>query len=290
VATISNDSGSQGLATSVAIGTTTITATDPTTSISGSTTLTVALDVVIGESKKAIPRADQCGRVDGRICESLVGNVVTDAMRTTYVTDFAITNSGGLRADLTCPTTDNPNDFCVASLYPFQAGSFPITRGQVLAVLPFGNVVFTLTVDGAELKTMLENGVSMMPAANGRFPQVSGLCFTYDIAMPAGNRVQSAVRTDAAGTCTQTVVDLTAAVTYVIAENDFMVNGGDGYPNLAGRATSQDIMDQVVADYIEANSPLNPFVNASPVGRINCVDGNGAAAPNCPSLVASPPE
>ena len=28
---------------------------------------------------------------------------------------------------------------------------------------------------------MLENGVSSMPAANGRFPQVSGLCFTYDI-------------------------------------------------------------------------------------------------------------
>ena len=36
----------------------------------------------------------------------MIGNVVTDAMRTTYGTDFAITNSGGLRADLTCPTPD----------------------------------------------------------------------------------------------------------------------------------------------------------------------------------------
>ena len=53
-------------------------------------------------------------------------------------------------------------------------------------MLPFGNIVVTLTVNGAELKTMLENGVSQMPAANGRFPQVSGLCFTYDIAAPAG--------------------------------------------------------------------------------------------------------
>ena len=50
-------------------------------------------------------------------------------------------------------------------------------------MLPFGNIVVTLQVNGAELKTMLENGVSFMPAANGRFPQVSGLCFTYDIAL-----------------------------------------------------------------------------------------------------------
>ena len=56
-------------------------------------------------------------------------------------------------------------------------------------MLPFGNVVFTVNISGAELKTMLENGVSAMPAANGRFPQVSGLCFTYDIAAAAGSRV-----------------------------------------------------------------------------------------------------
>ena len=53
-------------------------------------------------------------------------------------------------------------------------------------MLPFGNIVVTLSVNGAELKTMLENGVSRMPAVDGRFPQVSGLCFTYDIARPPG--------------------------------------------------------------------------------------------------------
>ena len=101
---------------------------------------------------------------------------------TTYSTDFAITNSGGLRADLTCPSPDIAGDFCPS----FTPPPYPITRGQVLAVLPFGNVVFTVTVNGAELKTILENGVSPMPAANGRFPQVSGLCFTYDIAAAGG--------------------------------------------------------------------------------------------------------
>jgi 2',3'-cyclic-nucleotide 2'-phosphodiesterase (5'-nucleotidase family) len=247
------------------------------------------LNTQIGSSSKFIPRADQCGNGNGRTCESLVGDVVTDSMRTTYAptgVQFAITNSGGLRADLTCPTTDNPNDFCPAYTPP----PYPITRGQVLTVLPFGNIVVTVTVNGAELKTMLENGVSRMPAVDGRFPQVSGLCFTYDIAQPAGSRVVSAVMADAAGNCTATPVDLTSATSYKIAENDFMMNGGDGYPVFTSRATTQDIMDQVTADYIAANSPLSPFVKAFPDGRVNCADSTGPGVGNdCPPLTPSFP-
>lgn len=224
------------------------------------------LGTVIGNSSRFIPRADACGNGAGRTCESLVGNVTTDAMRTTYGVDFAITNSGGLRADLTCPTTDNPSDFCPAYTPP----PYPITRGQVLGVLPFGNIVVTLQVNGAELKTMLENGVSAMPGVNGKFPQVSGLCFTYNISAPAGNRVTSAVRQAADGSCTGAAVDLTAASTYTIAENDFMVSGGDGYPNFLSRATTRDIMDQVLADYITAQGIISPAIQ----GRIACT-GSG---------------
>ena len=245
------------------------------------------LGTVIGSATKVIPRADQCGQSAGRTCESLVGNVVTDSMRTKYApigVDFAITNSGGLRADLTCPTTDNASDFCPSYTPP----PFPISRGQVLTVLPFGNIVVTLPLNGAELKTMLENGVSKMPAVDGRFPQVSGLCFTYDIASPAGSRVTGAVRTDLAGNCTATPVDLTADTNYKIAENDFMASGGDGYPVFTSRMTTQDIMDQTLADYVTAKTPLSPFVLGSPNGRINCADSNGATAPNCPVLVPSP--
>ena len=235
------------------------------------------LGTVIGSATRIIPRADACGRSDGRLCESLIGNVVTDALRTAYGVDFGITNAGGLRADLTCPTTDNPSDFCP----PFTPPPYPITRGQVLTVLPFGNVAVTLPVNGAELKTMLENGVSAMPGANGRFAQVSGLCFTYDIAMPAGSRVTGAVRQAADGSCTGAAVNLTAAATYTIAENDFMASGGDGYPVFTSRATTRDIMDQVLADHVTANSPLSPAIQ----GRVTCADSNGATAPNCPVVV-----
>jgi 2',3'-cyclic-nucleotide 2'-phosphodiesterase (5'-nucleotidase family) len=240
---------------------------------------------VIGTAGVAIPRSDSCARPDGRLCESKVGNVVTDAMRLSTGTDFAVTNSGGLRADLTCPTVDNPTDFCA----PFTPPPFPITRGQVNAVLPFGNIVVTLSLNGKELKDYLETGVASMPGANGRFAQVSGLCFTYDLAGTpktisatgvgtpfTGNRVTSVVRQNADGTCSTTPVDLSETATYTLAINDFMGTGGDGYLRVASRVTSREIMDQTVADWIGANSPITPSIQ----GRVVCTD---SVAPNsCP--------
>jgi 2',3'-cyclic-nucleotide 2'-phosphodiesterase (5'-nucleotidase family) len=234
------------------------------------------LGTVTGASTVAISRADSCGGETGRLCESLEGNVVTDAMRQTYETDFAVTNSGGLRADLTCPASDNPDDFC-----PAGAPANSITRGQVLGVLPFGNVVVTLDLTGAELKEMLEAGVGDMPEPSGAFPQVSGFCFTYDLGQPAGSRVTEAVRQAEDGTCSGEAIDLTEGSTYTLATNDFTVAGGDGYPDLSAKATTRDVMDQVVADYIAGSgatqvpgAPIDPAIQ----GRITCT-GEGCPTP-----------
>ncbi|MFL5710832.1 MAG: 5'-nucleotidase C-terminal domain-containing protein, partial [Chloroflexota bacterium] len=234
-------------------------------------------NTVIAQSSVLIPRRDNCGNGNGRTCESLIGNVTTDAMRKTYNKEFAITNSGGLRADLTCPAVDNTGDNCPA--YATPPPPYNITRGSVLGVLPFGNIVVTANVNGAELKTMLENGLQFVPAEQGRFPQVSGLCVTYDVQQAALSRVTGAVRQAADGTCTGAPIDLTASGgPYSILENDFMANGGDGYPNFTARMATLDIMDQVLADYVATNSPLAPTIQ----GRIQCTDSNPAAAPACP--------
>ncbi len=229
--------------------------------------LDVLLSGVIGRSTVAIPRSDECGQDSGRICESLVGDVVTDAMRDRYGTDFAIMNSGGLRADLTCPDPDVVGDFCPAP----DGGDLEITDGSVLTVLPFGNNVVTLSVTGAELKEHLENGVSAMPGISGRFAQVSGLCFTYDIGMAAGSRVVSAVHQAGDGSCTGPAVDLTAGTSYTLAENDFMSSGGDDYPDDIASAATREPLDQVTADYIAANTPISPAIG----GRITCIDTDG---------------
>jgi len=113
-----------------------------------------------------------------------------------------------------------------------------------------------------------------MPGISGRFAQVSGLCFTYDINAAVGSRVTGAVRQD--GNCTGANVDLTDGSTYSLAENDFMANGGDGYPNFSSRAVSREFMDEVVSDYIAANTPITPTIE----GRIVCTTTPG---PNmCP--------
>jgi 2',3'-cyclic-nucleotide 2'-phosphodiesterase (5'-nucleotidase family)/predicted AlkP superfamily phosphohydrolase/phosphomutase len=257
---------------------------------------------VVGRSTVVIPRADACGQPAGRSCESLIGDLTTDAMRSIYGTDFALTNSGGLRADLTCPagaTDPNSQDFCPAAVYPVPdgAGTFPITRGQVLGVLPFGNVSATLTINGAELKDYLETAVSSLPVTgNGRFGQVSGLCFTFDIqhapiqftptttAIPGtGQRVISAVRQAPDGSCTGAPIDLTAASSYTLTTNDFTAGGGDGYQNFKSRITTQNILDQDLSDYLEAQGgPITPTIQH----RIHCTDSNPGVAPDCP--VGSP--
>jgi 2',3'-cyclic-nucleotide 2'-phosphodiesterase (5'-nucleotidase family) len=221
---------------------------------------------VVGTATKTIPRADNCGTENGRTCESLIGDVVTDAMRITYGTDFALTNSGGIRADLTCPP--DGGDFC-----PADTSEHPVTEGQVLAVLPFGNIAVTLTVTGAELKAMLETGVAPMPAVSGGFPQVSGLCFTYDIDAEPGNRVTGAVRQAADGSCTGDAIDFTDAATYTLTTNDFTAAGGDGYPDFSGRTDSRDVLASVVTGYVAGASPLSvpgEVLDPTIEGRITC--------------------
>ncbi len=264
-------------------------------------------NAVVGVSTVPVPRGDACatatGRVDGRACESLVGDIVTDAIRSAYPVDFALTNAGGLRADLTCAaglSDPNPSDFCPAAVYPNPDGSghYAITRGQVLGVLPFGNVSATLTINGAELKDYLETAVSSLPITlNGRFGQVSGLCFTFDIQMPAiqfsslpraipgsGQRVTGAVRQAADGSCTGSAIDLTAGATYSLGTNDFTASGGDGYQNFRPRIVTQDTLDQDLADYITAQP--GGLISPAIQGRIHCTDSDLATAPACP--VGSP--
>jgi 2',3'-cyclic-nucleotide 2'-phosphodiesterase (5'-nucleotidase family) len=256
----------------------------------------------VGRSTKVIPRADACGHPTGRNCESFIGDLVTDAIRNAYGTDFALTNSGGLRADLTCPvggSDPNSQDFCPPSLYPNPdaAGHYAITRGQVLGVLPFGNVSATVTITAPELKDYLETAVSSITSAgNGRFGEVSGLCFTYDIeGTPAtigangfvtpgtGNRVLGAVRQAADGTCTGAAISFASGTSYTLTTNDFTASGGDGYPNVRSRMTTQDTLDQDLADYI-ATLPghlVNPVLGP----RIACTDSNLANTNACPVVL-----
>jgi 2',3'-cyclic-nucleotide 2'-phosphodiesterase (5'-nucleotidase family) len=191
-----------------------------------------------------------------RLSESELGNLVADAMRDRYPgLDAAVTNSGGLRADLV--------------LTPPSAGEAPgeITWGEMFSVLPFGNRTVIETLTGAELTQALLNGVSPVcdPAvATGRFPQVSGLKVDYSCTgtTPVINGIWKAPDGPAG---TLTPVGPTDTVRFVT--NDFMFTGGDGYTAFAaGTGVQQpgDDLLQVAIDYVTAHSPIDPQVQ----GRI----------------------
>jgi 2',3'-cyclic-nucleotide 2'-phosphodiesterase (5'-nucleotidase family) len=169
--------------------------------------------------------------------------------------DAALTNSGGLRADVNCLPASANEQAC------------EITWGEMFAVLPFGNRTVLLTLTGAQLETALLNGVSPscnVAIATGRFPQVSGLRFTY-----ACNGLTPVITSmwktpDGIGG-PETPIGPADEVRLVT--NDFMYTGGDGYTNLINGVNVQqpgDDLLQVAIDYITAHSPVAPVVD----GRI----------------------
>ncbi|HSK14614.1 MAG TPA: 5'-nucleotidase C-terminal domain-containing protein, partial [Gaiellaceae bacterium] len=203
--------------------------------------LAAALDGVIGVATGLFPRDG----VTERLEEVAIGNITADSMRWRYGTQLALTNGGGLRASL--PSSYLPQNTALRRATPGDAPGPPIDRviGDAFTVLPFGNIVVTRTVTGALLWQALEHSVAAIPAANGRFAQISGFRFTYDAALPSGSRVVSVTLDDG----TPILPDSTE---YTFATNDFVNAGGDGYTMFVGvHGVTREDMADVLLEYIK---------------------------------------
>jgi 5'-nucleotidase len=161
---------------------------------------------------RARPVARSAGGLENTTCrlgECGIGNLLADALLASVPrADLALTNAGGIRTGL-------------------PAGA--ITLGDVLTTLPFGNTVATVRLRGAHLLAALENGVSS--PGSGRFPQVSGLVFTWDPAAPAGRRIAEARITTG-----RRPGPVEPEADYLLVTNDFLRRGGDGYAMLRDHA------------------------------------------------------
>jgi 5'-nucleotidase/UDP-sugar diphosphatase len=173
-------------------------------------------------------------------CE--MGVLVADAMLARVKAqgiDMAITNGGGLRASI-------------------DAGE--VTMGEVLTVLPFQNTLATFQLPGAGVIAALENGVSQIAEGGGRFPQVSGLKFSFDPNAEPGKRIVDVM---VGGDGAWAPIDPTAI--YGVVSNNYMRSGGDGYKVFASDAMNAydfgPSLDEVVASYLVANQPYAPYVD-----------------------------
>ncbi|MBU9673423.1 cell wall-binding repeat-containing protein [Planococcus sp. CP5-4] len=195
-----------------------------------------------------------------RLSETNLGNFITDGMLAKAKTinpdtTIALQNGGGIRASI---------------------DQGPITYGEILTVLPFGNALAIMEVTGQEIKEALEHSVREYPKENGGFLHVSGMFFNYDGKAPAGDRVLSAF----VDTGDNNFEELNLEETYTVATNTFTAKGGDGFASFGkayeeGRVTEPGFTDWEMFEE-HAQSFADEGVEPYEERRINQVRLSGA--------------
>ncbi|WP_206784389.1 bifunctional UDP-sugar hydrolase/5'-nucleotidase [Amycolatopsis sp. MtRt-6] len=141
--------------------------------------------------------------------ESPLGDVIADAQLAGTQSNnavVAITNPGGIRADLTYKSSANGE------------GDGVVTYGEAFTVQPFANIMQTITLTGANLKNVLEQ---QWQGTVTRILQISSsLRYSYSASAPQGSRVSGI-------TINGTPVD--PAASYRVSVNNFLAAGGDGF-------------------------------------------------------------
>lgn len=134
-----------------------------------------------------------------RRMETNLGNLISDIMRYTSGADVTIINGGGIRASI-------------------KKGELRVK--DVYSVLPFENYIVAIKLTGKQIREALEYGVSGVEDEEGGFPQVSGLTFEYSPSERKGLRIKKV-------SIQGKLIDLDKE--YIVATNDFLAAGGDGY-------------------------------------------------------------
>lgn len=165
-------------------------------------------------------------RPDVRIQETNMGNLMADSLlfdanEAGFGADVALQNGGGIRASI-------------------DVGD--ITLAETFTTAPFPNFVVVFdSVSPQQLKAILERGVSEVENVAGRFAQVAGMSYTFDLSGTAQVQDEDGnITTDGSRIVEVTLEDGTPIVSggaivagapdVSVATIDFLANGGDGYP------------------------------------------------------------
>jgi 5'-nucleotidase / UDP-sugar diphosphatase len=216
-------------------------------------TLLKELSQVAGRTAVALDARSAVGRTQ----ETNVGNLIADSFRTATGADVGLMNGGSIRADeIIAPG--------------------PLTKRDILSILPFKNRVIKLELTGAMLRAALEHGVarSAEDKEPGRFPQVSGVRFTFDARRPPGSRI----------------VDLTIngqpldeKKKYTLATSDYVgIDGGDGYSVFkAARLLIPREQAQFDSDVLRVAIAAKKVIAPKIEGRIKRVDKDQKQKTDC---------
>ncbi|PCF35003.1 multifunctional 2',3'-cyclic-nucleotide 2'-phosphodiesterase/5'-nucleotidase/3'-nucleotidase [Staphylococcus delphini] len=213
-------------------------------------------------------------RDDVRTRETNLGNAITDAMEAygqkgfSRPSDFAVTNSGGIRASI---------------------AKGKVTLNDIITVLPFGNTIAQISVKGSDVwkafehslsaPTMTTDGQTQL-SANGGLLQVSKSIQVYfDMNKAPGERI-NAIRV--LNKQTGQFEDLDMSRTYAVAMNDFTASGGDGFDMFGGPREEGISLEQVFANYLKT-ADLSQYATTEPQRIINGKPAQNSETPKTTS-------
>lgn len=193
--------------------------------------------------------------------ETNIGDFIADAYRQATGADVALLNGGSIRADTVISAGD-------------------LTMRDVLSLIPFKNRVVKVEVSGATLRAALEHGVARSAEERepGRFPQVSGMRFSFDATRPAGSRLTGV---SVAGR------PLDDKRIYTLALTNFVKDGGDDYAMFKGaKFLVQPEAAQTDSDILRGAIARAGAIAPRTDGRIRREDKPTREKPKCTGTVA----
>lgn len=153
--------------------------------------------------------------------ESPLGSFICDIMVNVAKTDFAVTNSGGIRGNLL---------------------KGEIKYRDLYKVFPFDNTIVKTKLDGKDVKEIFEHSVS---GKYGILQVSKEIHIVYDLKNPIGSRVKELYIKGE---------PLSKYKTYSVATNSFLAYGGEGYHWFSKRPpedTGVKVRD-VIKEYIQS--------------------------------------
>ena len=234
--------------------------------------------------------------------ETNLGNLTADAnLAAAQEADdtvvISLKNGGGIRADIgqvVVPAggTGEPEELPNEAVFDADGNEVKpeggISETDIANTLAFNNNLTLLTVTAEELLALMEHSVaaSSLDDSNtqGRFPQIAGFSFSFDLTREPGDRVVSLAIGDAEGNDIDVVVQDSEIVgdpnrEFRMVTLGFLADGGDGYPfptddsanrvdldadetftgeaTFAPDGTEQDALAEFLADNFTADSPFN---------------------------------
>lgn len=173
-----------------------------------------------------------------------LGNLIADGQ-------LAATRGAGAQISFTNPFGLR------AALVPAADGT--VTFGQLYAVQPFGNELVTLTLTGAQLRAVIEQGIDGHGPTQLLSPS-AGTLIHYDLSRPAGSRVTALMLNGK---------PVVPTGKYRVSVVNFLAEGGDGYAIFAqGTDRVRGAIDvEAFEDWIKA-VPVREVPQESRVVRV----------------------